>query len=139
MKLARPGAEDDWCDHHVQAVEAAGGEKPRNGIGSTFNQHAAQAALGQRSEDRGRSDMLVGDGQCQNFHPGRRSASCSFRRDQQAANAVVGENLGGGRKPAVRIEDDARRLRSGDPPHGELRIVGESGADANDDSVDQGP
>ena len=48
-----PGAENDRRDHHVQAVEAAGGEKPRNGIGAAFNQHAAHAAIGQRGENCG--------------------------------------------------------------------------------------
>ena len=83
--------------------------------------------------------MPIGGGQRQNFHPGRRRASRSFRRDQQAADAVTGKNPGAGRKPAVRVDDDARRLRPGDPPHGQLRIVGERRADANDDGIDQGP
>ena len=63
---------------------------------------------------------------------------CCLRRDQKTADAVIGENLGAGWKPSIRIENDARRLRTGDPPHRQLRVIGESGADANDDGVDQG-
>ena len=134
-----PSAENDWCNHHVQAVEAAGGEKTRHSVGATLNQHTAQAARGQRGEDRGRSDMPISGGQSENFNSGRRSASCCFRRDQQTADAVVGEHLGAGWKPPIWVYDDARRLRSCDPPHGKLRIIGERRADANDDRIDQGP
>ena len=58
-------------------------------------------------------------------------------RHQQAADAVVGEHLGARRQPAVRIDHDARRMRPGDPPHRQLRIVGERGADADHDGIDQ--
>ncbi len=62
------------------------------------------------------------------------SAVTSRRRTPSLANilAVAGSRPFG-------IEHDARRLRSGNPPHGELRIVGEGGADTNDDGVDQRP
>ena len=73
---ARPaGAEDDRRDDHVQAVEAAGGEKARDGFGATFDQDAAQPALGQCGEDRGRRDMRAGIWQRQNFNSGRRRAA----------------------------------------------------------------
>src|SRR6202142_4763967 len=107
----------------MQAVEASGGEKTRYRVGPTFNQYTAQPALGQRGQDGGRSDTSAGGGQGQNFYAGRQSTLRSFCCDQQAANAIAGENLGTGRKPPVWIEPDARRMRPGDPPHRQQRIV----------------
>ena len=43
----------------------------------------------------------------------------------------------GRRKPAVRIDHHARRVRTGDAADGQLRIVGQRGADADDDGIDQ--
>src|ERR1019366_10503014 len=60
-----PGAEDDWCDHHMQAIEAAGGEKTRHRVGPTLDQYTAQTACGQRGKDRRRSDMPISGGQSQ--------------------------------------------------------------------------
>ena len=57
----------------------------------------------------------------------------------QAAHAVVGQKLGAGRQPAARIDDDPRRLRAGDAPHGELRIVGQRRADPDHHRIDQRP
>jgi hypothetical protein len=31
------GAEDQWCDHHMQTVEAAGLKKTRHGIRAAFD------------------------------------------------------------------------------------------------------
>jgi hypothetical protein len=99
--------------------------------------YTAQPALGQRGEDGGRSDTSAGGGQRQNFYAGRQSALRSFCCHQQAADAIVDEHLGAGRKPPVWVEHDARRMRPGDPPHRQQRIVGECRADANDDRIDE--
>ena len=46
-RKARPTcAQDQWGDYHMQTVEAAGLEKTRERIGTTFNQHAAEPTLG---------------------------------------------------------------------------------------------
>ncbi len=73
------------------------------------------------------------------LHAGRWRAACALPRDKQAPDTVVGEHPGPGAQPALRIDHDARRLRPGDPAHGQLRVVGDGGADADDDSVHQRP
>ena len=59
-------------------------------------------------------------------------------RDDEAPDAVVGEQPGVGRQPPARIDHDPRRMRAGDAPDGEPGIVGEHGPDADHDGVDQG-
>ena len=50
----------------------------------------------------------------------------------------LARQLGAGRKPPAGIDDDPRRLRAGDAPHRELRIVGQRGSDPDHHRVDQG-
>ena len=49
-----PAAEDDRGDQDMQPVEAAGGEEARDRVGAAFDQNAAEAALGERGDDRRR-------------------------------------------------------------------------------------
>ena len=56
----------------------------------------------------------------------------------QAAHAIVGQKLGAGRQPPAGVDDDPRRLRAGDAPHRELRIVGQRGSDPDHHRVHQG-
>ena len=53
------GAEDHWCDHHVQTVEAAGLKKTRHGIRAAFDQYASQAEFGEPGKDCTRRDISV--------------------------------------------------------------------------------
>ena len=62
-----------------------------------------------------------------------------MRGEQQAANTIVREQPGVRSKPALRIDNDARRLRPRDPPHRQLGIVGDGGADTDYNDVHQGP
>ena len=48
------GTQDQWCDHHMQTIEAAGLKKTRHGICAAFDQHAAQPKFGETSKDCGR-------------------------------------------------------------------------------------
>ena len=56
-------AQDDRRHDDVQAVEAAGGQETRQGLRAAFDQHAAQAAPGERLEDRDGRDDAVRVGQ----------------------------------------------------------------------------
>jgi hypothetical protein len=53
------GTEDQWGDHHMQTIKAAGLKKTRYGIGTAFDQHAAQAKFGQSSEYNGRRNISI--------------------------------------------------------------------------------
>src|SRR5271163_3262958 len=47
VQARSPRTQDDWCDHHVQAVETSGGKKTRYRVRATFDQYAAHAAAGE--------------------------------------------------------------------------------------------
>ena len=136
-KAGAAGAEDDRRHHDVQPVEAAGGEETRHGVGAAFDQDAAQAALGERRQDRGRRDLAVGLRQGDDLDVGRQRRAGAGRGHDQAADAVRGEQPGAGRQPAARVDDHPRRLRAGHPADRELRVVGERRADPDHHRIDQ--
>ena len=53
------GTEDQWRDHHMQTIEAAGLKKTRHGIRAAFNQDAPQPKFGETCQDCGRCDISV--------------------------------------------------------------------------------
>ena len=61
----------------------------------------------------------------------------AFGGDDQPPDAVVGEHPGVGRQAPARIEHDARRARPAHAPDGELRVVGDRRADADQHRIDQ--
>ena len=130
-------AKDDRRDDHMQAIEAASLEKPQDGVGAPFDQHAPQSGLGEAGEDRRWRDMPIDRRQSEIFDVAKR-ARRAMRRHDKAANAIVGEQAGLWRESPARIYDDARWRRSGDVPDGQSRIVCERAANADDDGVDQG-
>lgn len=57
----------------------------------------------------------------------------------QGRRGAVGQDVGPAGHPAARVDDDADGMRAGHGPHGEAAVVGEHGARADDDSVDERP
>ena len=88
-------------------------------------------------KDRRRRDLPVGLGDADDLDVGRQRRPRARAGHHQAAHAIVGEQLGAGRQPPAGIDHDPRRLRSGYPPHRELRIVGQRRADPDHHRVDQ--
>ena len=83
--------------------------------------------------------MPIASGQPKNLDSRDRSSRFPFGCYQDAANSILIEDPRFVAKTAVRIDDDAGRLRAGDPAHSQLRVVGYRGTDADNDRVDQGP
>ena len=106
---------------------------------AAFDQDSAKAVAGQSGKDRRRRDLPVTCRQGNCFNARWRRAPCSLRNDQQAARTIGSKYLGFAAQPAFGIDDHARRMRSRHTPHGELRIVGDGGADAYNDTVYQSP
>ena len=69
--------------------------------------------------------------------PGGGVAMRPLSRNQQAANAIVGEQPCIRSQTSSRIDHGARGLRTGDLPDRQLRIVGHRRSNADDDDVDQ--
>jgi glycosyltransferase 2 family protein len=130
-------AKENRRDDHVQAIEAAGFQKPRQRVGATLDEHAAQSHLGKTRENIRRLDMAVVRRQGKNIDVVTRAAR-SARRHDDAAHAVIGEQASSRRKAATRIDDDARRSWPGDMANRQLRIICDRAAHANDYRVDQG-
>ena len=101
------GTQDDWCDRHMQPVETSSSKKARQGISAAFDEDAAHAAAGERGDDRRGCDVSVGGGQSENFDAGGWRTAPTLRSDQQAADAVVGE------QPGFGAEARLRRWRNG--------------------------
>ena len=91
------------------------GEKARHGVGAAFDQHAAQAALGERRQDRRRCDLAVGLRQVDDLDVGGQRRPRAAAGHDQAAHAVVGEQPGAGRQPPARIDHDPRRVAARRP------------------------
>src|SRR5205823_6179001 len=53
------GTEDQWCNHQMQTIKAAGLNKTRQGGRAAFDQHAAQAKFGESSKDYRRRNISV--------------------------------------------------------------------------------
>ena len=121
----------------MQAVEAFRREKTRHRIGAAFDQHAAEALGSECREDCGWRELLFAARYRQDFHIGRQRRAHALRGDDQPAHAVADEQPRACRQPSARIDDHARRLRPGHPANGQPRVVGERGADADHDRVDQ--
>ena len=78
-------------------------------------------------------------GEADDLDVGRQRRPRARAGDHQAAHAIVGETAWRRRKPPFGIDDDPRRLRAGDAPHGELRIVGERRSDPDHHGIHQRP
>ena len=111
-------------------------KETRERVGAALDEHAAQSDLGEAGEDRGRRDMSVYRRQSEYLDAGK-LATRALRHHDNSARAVVGEQAGGRRKPAARIDDDARRIGAGDVTNRQSRVVRERAADPDDDGVDQ--
>jgi hypothetical protein len=133
------GAEDDRRNNDMQAIETAGREKTRDGVGTAFDQHAAHTCSGQRCKDYGWCKMAVGDWQADYLHPRKRGYGRPFGGYQDAPRTVITENSRLAAKAAFRVDDHAGRLRSGHPTYRQLGVVGYRRTDPDNDRVDQGP
>ena len=134
-----PRTKNDRRHHHVQSIEAAGGKKSRYRHGAAFNQNPAKSMAGQRSKNLRGGDLSVTCRQNDCFNAGWRCAPRALRNDQQAAYAIRRKDPGFAAQPAFWVDDNARRMRSGHAPHGELRIIGDGGANAYNYTVDERP
>src|SRR5262249_11504171 len=67
----------------------------------------------------------------------RRPTTRPFGRDQQPTNTVVGEHSRISAETRPRINHGTHRLRTGDLPDRQLRIVSEGCSDSDDNDVDQ--
>ena len=122
----------------MQAVETSRRNEARHRIGAAFDQDTAHSRAPKRRSDVAWRNVPVLRGQRDDFDAGRRrSASRAFRRDQQAANAIIGEQPRVRAEASLRIDHGPCGLRAGNLPDRQLRIVGDRRADTNDDDIDQ--
>jgi hypothetical protein len=132
---ARPaGTKEDGSDHHVQAIKTPGRKKARNSVGAAFNENTAEAEFGKSSKDDSGCNVSIRGRKCEHLNAGQRTR-CSLRRYHQPACAVTVEQACSRLQTSARIEDNASRMRTGDPANRELRIVSKSGSDPDNDSV----
>jgi len=117
------GTQHDRRYGYVQPIEAASFQEARKRIGTTLDQYPAHPGARQRTNDCRRFDIAVVRGQSNGFDAGWRSAKRSLGRNQQPANAIVGEHPGVGSETPLRIDYSADRLRAGYLPDRQLRIV----------------
>ena len=130
-------AQHDGRDGHMQPIETSRRDKARHGIGAALDQHPAHPGTRKRGHDGRRRNIPVLRRQGNDLNAGRRCALRSVGRNQQATNAVVGEQLGIRSETPSRIDHGTRRLRSGDLPDRQLRIISNRRSDADHDDVDQ--
>ena len=135
-----PRAENDRRHHHVQSIEATGGKKSRDrrrrrlrsGPGEVRARPKRQGSPRERSarHSPARQSISTPGGGAQRVP----CATISRRRAPSAANTLAS-------RPSRPLGSMTTRAGCGSrhAPHGELRIVGDGGADAYNDTVDQRP
>jgi hypothetical protein len=131
------GTQHDRRYGYVQSIETASFQEARKRIGPTLDQYSAHPGARQRTNDCRRFDIAVMLRQSNGFDAGGRSAMRSLGRNQQPANAIVGEHPGVCSEAPLRIYHCADRLRAGYLPDRQLRIVRQSCSNAYDDDVDK--
>jgi hypothetical protein len=121
----------------MKPVETSGRDKTRQGICSTLYQYPAHACASQRRSDIARCNVSVLRRQGDDFHSGRDRHWRPFGSDQQATRAILSEQFRVGAEASVRVDDSPRRLRPRNVSYRQLRVVGNRGAYADHDDVDQ--
>lgn len=128
------GPQNAWRNKNVQPVQGIGVNERGNRLRTTFDQYASQSlGMERRNNGTGRKgggavldDDLSGAVRRGNPRP----------RNNEARSAIVGKQARIAREAPRRIYDDARGAGTGNTPDIEHRIVGQSGADTDDDRVD---
>jgi hypothetical protein len=129
-------AKENRRNDHMQAIETAGLQEPRKRVCAALDEHAAQSHPGKSGEDIRRLDMTAARRQRENIDVAERATRPAGCHDD-AAHAVIGEQAGGRRKTASRIDDNARRSWPGDMANRQLRIISDRAANTDDHGVDQ--
>jgi glycosyltransferase 2 family protein len=130
-------AEDDRRDDDVKAIETAGREETRESVRAALDEDTAQPNLSKAAEDGGRRYISVFRGQGENLDAGYLATRALSSHDN-SARAVIGQHASRRCNFALRIDDDAHRIGTGDATNGQLGVIREHAADSDDDSIDEG-
>ena len=122
----------------MQPVDATGAREARDRVCAALDQDASQSARAQLGKDGAGIKAAFGLDP-HHFDTGGQRARGMRAADDQPPRAVIGQKPRLRRQTTLRIDHDARRIRTADPPHRQLRIVRDRGADADHDGVDQRP
>ncbi len=140
VETGTPGANQQRCDQHMQAMQYAGFEKARDGHPAAFDQYALEPSRAQHVEHAARIESLCAQGQHDTLHmttedAGHRSALT----DHMQCRRITGlENMTGAVESPSRIEHHPHRMPARDMAHVELGVVRLDGAGADHDCVHQG-
>ncbi len=138
LEARAPGAEDDRRHHDVETIEASRSQETRDGVGAAFDEDAAKAASSERLRDRSRGELAVAACELHDLDLPRKARRRINGGDHQPAHIVSRQHARVAWQSTFGIDDHARGIWTGDPAHGQLRIVGDRGADPDDHRVDQG-
>jgi hypothetical protein len=123
----------------MQPIETARRKEAGDRVGAAFDQNAAEAACGQRGNDGGGANLTVAHGKPHDFDAGGKRCGRFDGANDEPAAPVGRQKPRGRRQSAARIDHDPRRVWALDAPDGQLRIVGDRRAYADDDRVNQRP
>ncbi len=123
----------------MQPVEATAGEEGGDGRHAAFDQDALETQCVQAVDDGDRIELPGRSARdAQDFDTARRTDLGVRLGDDDAAAAIIAQQLRIGRQAALGVDDDTGGIGPRHVAHGQLRIVGERRADADHDRVDQG-
>lgn len=123
----------------MQPVETVRGNEAGDRIGAAFDQNAAKAARSERGNDGSGGKLTLARGKLHDFDAGGKRCGRLDSADDDPAGPVGRQKPRAGGQAAVRIDDDPGRIWALDAPHGQLRIIGDRRAYADDDRIDQRP
>ena len=132
-------SQNDWRYDYVQPVKATRREETGHGVGATFDQYSAHPAITECGKDGRRRKVPIGRGQPKKLNAWDRSSEFPLCAHHDATDTILPQDLRPAIQAAVRIDDNADRLRTGDPAYGQLRIIGQRGTDPDNNRVDQSP
>lgn len=137
----RPARADQQRRHQqVQPMQHAGLQETRHRDAAALDQHALEALVGQRLQQRRRGEAAAGERQRQARHVGRRR-TCRARplaMQVQGGRFRVPQHTTPRRHPAAGVEQHPHRLGAADMAHRELGVVGLHGAGAHHHGIHQG-
>lgn len=119
----------------MQTVQRLRFEEARDGMSPTLDKDALEAKIMERADDGGGREAV-----CSRFQPHVfNSIQSGTIPNHNAPRAVVLQTPQTSRHTPFRVDHDSGGLRTIDMAHGELRIVGDRGADSDHDRINQRP
>ncbi|MFT5508035.1 MAG: hypothetical protein ACI89J_001105 [Hyphomicrobiaceae bacterium] len=127
------GAEDNRCNQHMQPIDCARLDKPRDRPGTALNQNTLQPKPIERLRHNPRATPALSRTNINAFYSSRQSTA--RRADNKAIHTIILQTSGIGREPPTWIEHHPHWAASIHATHSQHRIISLSGSYPNHNGI----